>query len=468
MEVNMSEETSFRDRIATVDEHGHRHWIYPKKPSGKHTNRRFIVAAILLLILFGVPFVKVGGHPLFMFNIPERRFIVFGMAFWPQDLHIFAVGLMSIFTFIILFTSVYGRLWCGWACPQTIFMEMVFRPIEYLIEGDALAQKKLNKEPWGGEKAFKKVGKQLIFFFLSFLVGNMLLAWIIGVDALYAIVTDDPRNHIKGLTAMLAFTGIFWFVFGWFREQACVVVCPYARLQAVLIDGNSQNVTYDFKRGEPRGKRNPKNPEPGLGDCVDCKQCVAVCPTGIDIRNGAQLECVNCTACIDACDNIMSKLNFAPGLIRHASHNEVETGIRKVFTNRNLAYAVVFTLVFSILLYLVATRPPVEVNLTRIRGMLELKLPDGRIANAYTLRVLNKTLDPATVTLSLKEQPEGVLQTGTASIEITPHEFDERTIQIIFPQDHFQPGAHPVEVEVHVEEQLVETVKTGFLISRKE
>ena len=329
-EINWSD---FRDHIATADQSGRRKWIYPRKVSGRFFRWRTWFSWLLLLIMFAGPFVTIDGNPLLMMNIPDRKFVVLGQIFWPQDMIIFAVALLVFLVGIIIFTTAFGRLWCGWACPQTVMMEMVFRKIEYAIEGDAPNQRELNRAPWTAGKFFKKFSKHGIFFAVSFLVGNVLLSYIIGWRELYQIIIDPPAKHLVGLGFMLAFSLLFYGIFARFREQACTFICPYGRLQSVLLDENSIVVAYDNKRGEKRGplQRGPKPGErraAGHGDCVDCNHCVAVCPTGIDIRNGVQMECVQCTACIDACDTVMDKIGTPRGLIRYASLNGIERGER--------------------------------------------------------------------------------------------------------------------------------------------
>ena len=311
---------AFRDTIGTVDEEGKRNWIYPKKPKGRFHNKRIIVSIVLLTLLFLGPFLRWNGEPMFLFNFLERKFIVFGVVFWPQDFHLFAFAMLSFMVFVVLFTVIFGRLWCGWACPQTIFMEMVFRKIEYWIEGDRAKQQKLNRSPWNKDKIVKKGTKWLIFYAISFLIANTLMAYLVGIDELSKLVTHAPAENWGKFVGVVVFSWIFFFIFAWFREQACIVVCPYGRLQSVMLGKDSLVVAYDFIRGEKR-ERVRKNKEREGGDCIDCSLCVQVCPTGIDIRNGTQMECVNCTACIDVCDDVMDKVGFERGLIRYASYN---------------------------------------------------------------------------------------------------------------------------------------------------
>lgn len=349
---------AFRDKIATVDEEGKRNWVYPKKPKGTLYNWRKYLSYVLLAFFFGAPFIKINGEPLLMLNVIERKFVFFGQIFWPQDFYIFVIGTITFVVFIILFTVIYGRLFCGWVCPQTIFMEMVFRRIEYAIEGDFRKQQKLNQSAWTGEKIRKKALKHSVFFAISFLISNMFLTYIIGSDDWFELVTSPPHLHLGGLSAMLVFTGVFYGVFSYFREQVCTVVCPYGRLQGVLLDTKSIVVAYDFVRGEQRGrfKRRENREEKGKGDCIDCHACVDVCPTGIDIRNGTQLECVNCTACIDACDEIMDKVGFDRGLIRYASEENIREKKEFTFTPRMAAYSAVLGILISVFIMLLALR----------------------------------------------------------------------------------------------------------------
>src|SRR5690242_7645016 len=386
---------SFRDSVATISKEGKRNYINPKKPKGKLYRLRTLFSIFYLAVFFSLPFIKVHGEPLLLFNIPERRFIIFGMIFWPQDFFIFGIAMLTFMVFIILFTVVFGRIFCGWACPQTIFMEMVFRKIEYWIDGDANQQKLLKKMPWNAKKIQKRVLKFVVFFLISFLIANFFLSYIIGMDQLLSYV-QHPFANIPTLISLLIFTSVFFFVYWWFREQVCIVVCPYGRLQGVLLDQNSIVVAYDYKRGEPRGKLEKKPEAKVNGDCIDCLACVRVCPTGIDIRNGTQLECVNCTACIDACDAIMEKINRPKGLIRYASHDGIEKRETKIFNARTLAYSIALFALLGILGFAVTTRSNIETNVFKVAGTLYTR--DGSdILNLYNLEFVNKTFEPIEV-----------------------------------------------------------------------
>ena len=325
----------FRDSIGTINQEGKRSWIFPKKPEGKYYKYRTWVSYGLLLFLFAAPFVKINGNQFLMFNVLERRFNIFGFPFWPQDFHLFVISMIIGVVFIILFTVAFGRIFCGWICPQTIFLEMVFRRIEYWIDGDRGKQIRLAKQAWNAEKIRKRVLKWSIYFVISFLIANIFLAYLIGSDQLLRYIIEGPAANASTLISLLIFTGVFYFIFAWFREQVCIIACPYGRLQGVLLDKKSIVVAYDYKRGEKeegraKYRKNEDREATGKGDCIDCSQCVHVCPTGIDIRNGTQLECVNCTACIDACDAMMEKVDLPKGLIRYASEENIAE--KKKFT----------------------------------------------------------------------------------------------------------------------------------------
>ncbi len=378
---------SFRDSVATINKQGNRNYIHPQKPKGNLYNLRSYFSYFYLILFFTLPFIKVGGEPIFLINILDRKFILFGKIFWPQDFFIFAIGLLTFLVFIILFTVAFGRLWCGWACPQTIFMEMVFRKIEFLIEGDIAQQKRLNAMPWNGEKLFKKGGKLLVFFLLSFLIANFFLGYIIGIDEVGKLVEEGIFVHFGTFSALVLFTLVFFFVYSWFREQACIIVCPYGRLQGVLLDKNSILVAYDYVRGEPRGKATDVN----SGDCVNCHACVRVCPTGIDIRNGTQLECVNCTACIDACNEIMDHVGKPQGLIRYASENNIAKKEKTTYTWRLKLYTIVLTALISFLAILLITRADVSARIIKTPGQTYQLYANGKISNLYNIKLANKT-----------------------------------------------------------------------------
>ncbi|OZI05424.1 cytochrome c oxidase accessory protein CcoG [Siphonobacter sp. BAB-5385] len=436
---------------------------YPRWPEGGRLLRwREIVAGVLLLILFGLPWLEIEGHPLFLFNVLERQFIFFGVPFWPQDFHLVALGLLAFIVFIIVFTVAFGRIWCGWACPQTIFMEMVFRRIEQWIEGDFKAQQRLTAAPWTAEKIRKRVLKHGLFFLIAFAISNTFLAYIIGKDELIQIQTDNPANHLGGLTALLIFTLIFYFVFARLREMVCVVICPYGRLQGVLLDKKSIVVAYDYVRGEPRGKRRKQSTEV-KGDCVDCSLCVQVCPTGIDIRKGTQLECINCTACIDACDGVMDKISKPHGLIRYASQEGIEQGKKFQFTGRLKAYTLVLILLLGGLGYLLLTRKAIETTVLRASGLTFQQQANGQISNLYTVEVLNKTFKPVALEFKVKNPGFSLQYVGQPLQTAQPGTFTKSSFFLLTPAKGIQENKTPLTIEVRANGQLMQEVKTNFM-----
>jgi len=400
---------AFRDTISTVDADGKRVWLYPRQPKGPLYRARQWVSYALLALLFAGPWLRLHELPVLMLNLPARKFIILGQIFWPQDFFILLLGALTFVLFVILFTVVYGRVFCGWVCPQTIFLEMVFRRIEYWLEGDAPRQKALDRAPWDWSKTWRKTTKHALFLLVSFLIANTFLAYIIGSDALVRVITDPPTAHLGGLASMGVFTAVFYAVFARFREQVCTIACPYGRLQGVMLDQDSLVVAYDYRRGEPREKRR-KNQARTVGDCIDCQQCVQVCPTGIDIRNGAQqLECTSCTACIDACNNIMALVNLPPNLIRHASENNIAQGIRFGLTGRVKALSGVLLGLLLGLTLLLASRSNVQATVLRTPGQLFQKTAHGTITNLYNVSVINKTNRPYPITLRVLEPAGGTI-----------------------------------------------------------
>ena len=455
---------AYRDSIGTIREDGKRNFLHPKKPKGKFYNRRTIVATILLTLLFVLPFIKVNGHALFLFNVLERKFILFGLVFWPQDFNLFVLAAISGVVFIMLFTVAFGRVWCGWACPQTIFMEMVFRKIEYWLEGDYGQQKKLNKMPWNAEKIRKRGLKLVIFYIISFLIANIFLAYIIGSDALIEIITDNPSKHVSGLIAIVVFSSIFFFVFVWFREQACIVVCPYGRLQGVLLDKKSIQVSYDYIRGEDRGRfrKNEDREATGKGDCIDCSLCVAVCPTGIDIRNGSQLECVNCTACIDACDSVMHKVNKPKGLIRYASEENIAEKKPFTFNTRMKAYTIVLSILLIALFGFLGTRSDVEFSMLRVPGQLYQRHEGDSISNLYNYKFINKTYDELPVRIELIE-PEGrILFIGETKEMLEGQGAGEGTMFIYLSEEILTGRKTKIKIGLYSGDRMIESVRTNF------
>ena len=463
-DANAADTESYRDSISTVDKQGKRVWVYPKKSHGKFTNWRSRFGYALLALLFAGPFIKIGGEPLLMINLVERRFVFFGQSFWPQDFLIFVVGFITFIVFVALFTVAFGRLFCGWACPQTVFMDQVFRRIEYTIEGDWKQRQALDKGPLTGDKIRKKTLKHVLFFGISFLIGNTFLAYIIGSDALLHIVRDPSSKHMVGLIAMTVFSGVFYANFAFFREQACTTVCPYGRLQGVLLDRKSIVIAYDHVRGEPRGlvRKGEERSASGKGDCIDCRACVHECPTGIDIRNGTQLECVNCTACIDACDHMMDSVGLPRGLVRYASESGIAEKKPFRFTTRMKAYSAVLTLLIGVIVALLVTRTDVETTVLRNPGTLFQKQDDGRISNLYRFKVVNKTSRDMPIHFVLLDAKGEVKLVGK-ELDLQKAQLMEGEMFIILDPGQMSGYNTEVTVGVFTGEKLLEKVRTSFI-----
>ncbi len=489
--IALDKKGTYRDSVATITKDGSRNFINPKKPKGRLYNRRTWFSIFYLIVFFTLPFIKVNDEPLFMLNILNRKFIIFGMVFWPQDFFIFGIAMLTFVVFVILFTVVFGRIFCGWACPQTIFMEMVFRKIEYWIDGDAAQQKQLRAMPWSQKKIIKRGIKFIIFFIISFIIANFFLAYLISMDEVLGYIRN-PSAHVGTLISLLIFTTVFFFVYWWFREQACIVVCPYGRLQGVLLDKNSIVVAYDHKRGEPRGKiskQSKKNAEKDddckctdckgnggckdlaakfevytkLGDCIDCMACVRVCPTGIDIRNGTQLECVNCTACVDACDAIMTSINKPEGLIRYASENSITNGVQLRLTTRIKGYIAVLTLLLSLLVFLLVSRTDLDARLMRTAGMTYTSLPNGRISNLYNLKLANKTHKDIPFTLKLENINGEIQLIGNSSLTVKKEDYSHLQFFVNLNRSEIKGWKTELQIGMYENNKKIKTIKATFI-----
>ncbi len=453
---------SFRDHLTTIDENGKRKWIFPYKPSGKLFNYRKYLSYIYLIVFFGLPFIKVHGEPLFLMNILERKFILFGTIFWPQDFFIFGIGMLIFIVFIALFTVIFGRVFCGWACPQTIFMEMLFRRIEYWIDGDAPHQKALKQAPLSRTKIMKRTVKYVLFFLLSFLIANTFLSYIIGLDELLKIITEPISSHVGGFISILIFTGIFFFIYSWFREQVCLIVCPYGRMQGVLLDRDSIVVAYDDIRGEGRHKFKKNELRTG-GDCIDCNMCVKVCPTGIDIRNGTQLECINCTACIDACDHMMESVGLEKGLIRFDSENGIKNKIKLSFTGRMKAYSAVLLILIGVECFLLISRSDFDATVIRAKGMLYQEQPDHKISNLFTIKLINKTRKELPVILKVEQFPQASIQIIGKDLVVKKEEMIQGSFFLFLDERDIKKRKTELTIGIYSNGKLIKTVKTNFL-----
>lgn len=452
---------SFRDSLPTVTKEGKRIWLYPKLLIGRFYKWRTYFSYLLLGFLFSAPFIKINDQPFILLDFLNRNFILFSIHFGPQDFHLFVLAMIAIIVFIILFTVIFGRVFCGWACPQTIFMEMVFRKIEYFIEGDSSKQYKLNNSGWTKEKILKKGFKHSIFILLSFVIANLFLAYIVGVDELLKIVSHSPAENMQLFIIINVFTLLFYWVFSWFREQACTLVCPYGRLQGVLLDQDSIVIAYDNKRGEPRGKLNKDEIRNDKGDCIDCKLCVDVCPTGIDIRNGIQLECVNCANCIDACDFVMEKINKPLGLIKYASLNNLEKGKGFTITPRIIGYSIVLFVIIAVLSFFMISKSDFNINILRAPGQLFQEQPDNKISNLYNINIINKTNEEVKFILKAENINAEIRIVGNELI-IKPFNHLEARFFILISKEEIKNLKTEVEIGIYSGDKKIKTITTSF------
>ena len=442
---------------------GKRKWIYPLIRKGIFYKWRSAISYVYLILLFSGPFIRIGGQPLLLLNFVDKQFVLLGQVFWPQDIFLFMLASLVFLVCIVVFTIAFGRIFCGWICPQTIFMEMVFRKIEEWIEGDAHKRKKLDVSPWTSEKVIKKTAKTVVFLLISFLIANTFLAYIIGSDALIKIITEPVTLHWAGFISIWFFTVIFYIVYSRIREQVCTLFCPYGRLQGVMIDKHTLVVAYDDVRGEPRGKLDRKATAPSLkGDCVDCGLCVEVCPTGIDIRKGTQLECINCTACIDVCDEVMDKIHKPRKLIGFFSENMIHAKEKPSFTGRMMAYSAVIAVLVAVLSFFIFSRSDMDITVMRQAGMLYQQQPNNYISNIYNAEIVNKANKSRAVTIRPEDpdikikfiQAPGTIDKGS----------DVRTVFFVYiPASKIHELKTDLRLQLVTGNKIIQTVTTTFV-----
>lgn len=455
-----NQSAEFRNKISTVTKSGKRRWVFAEKPAGKFYNLRNIFSAVYFILFFSLPFLKIHGEPVFMLNFPAGKFVVFGKIFWPQDFFIFAVGMISAIIFIALFTVIYGRLFCGWICPQTVFLEMLFRKVEWLIEGSYTQQQKRDAGPWNTDRILRKTLKHIIFLVLSFWISHTFLAYVIGVDELWKIVREPVSEHLLLLFGLVFFSLLFYAVFAFVREIVCTAICPYGRLQAVLLDKDTMKVAYDHVRGEPRGKAKSRTE---LGDCIDCNKCVHVCPIGIDIRNGDQIECTGCTACIDACDNVMEKIHKPLGLIRYASENQIVNKVPFRFTTRMKAYSVLLVFLIGLMTTLILRSHSIDTHISRVKGQLYQELPGDSLSNLYNAEVLNKTRLDAPISFRLEELPGEIRLVSTKQTIAHKEKVNLFTFFVALPKQQIHVRKTKLKIGIYQNGERIQVVETTFL-----
>lgn len=458
----LNHDESFRGRISSVDAKGRRNWIYALKPSGKFYQYRNIIAWVCLAVFFTLPFIYLHGSPLFLFNVVDSKFIFFGKIFWPQDFFILALGMIFFIVFIALFTIIYGRLFCGWVCPQTIFLEFVFRKIEWLIEGSPNQQKALHEAPWSARKIFKKTFKHSIFLLFSFLIAHTFLAYIVGIKSIWQWMQEPVQTHTALILSLLAFTGLFYGVFAFVREIVCTTICPYGRLQGVLYDQNTMQIAYDYKRGETRGKLK-KNETRTAGHCIDCRKCVLVCPTGIDIRDGVQMDCVGCTACMDACDEVMDKVGFPKGLIRYASENEIANQKPFAFTTKMKAYSAILIILLISMSFMIITRQEVNAHIMRVKGQLFQEVDENTLSNLFEAKIINKSSDEFPVELKLESGQGKIKIIGATAFNLRPEAVNDFTFFLQIPKSEIHQTSNPITIGVYRDGKQIDVIQSKFL-----
>lgn len=458
---------SASDRVlSTLNADGSRRWLKPRLARGALWKRRRLVAWGLIGLFVALPHLRIAGKPPMLLDIPAREFTLLGETFYPTDTVALALLVLSIFVSVFLLTALFGRVWCGWACPQTVYLEFVYRPLERFFEGEPGKKRK--------QGGWRTPAKYISFLIVSMLLAHTFLAYFVGTDRLAEWVRLSPLEHPTPFFVMVFVTAMMMFDFSFFREQTCIVACPYGRFQSVMLDRNSLIVAYDFKRGEPRGRKPRGKPVGGgdlalkvlpdspaervVGDCVDCTMCVQVCPTGIDIRDGLQLECVNCAQCIDACNEVMVKLGREPGLIRYSSQAAIERDRWSMLRPRVVIYPLILTVLLSLLAFVLVTKSPVDVTLIRGPGAPFAVLEGDRVVNQVIVKLRNRTGTPEAFTVEVVDPVGGLIAAGSDPIVVEPGQLLAEPASIIVPGAAFEMGERIARLRI--------TGTSGFVAER--
>ena len=417
------------ESVTTINEDGSRRFIHPSTASGRFTRWRTLFAIALTAIYVALPWIQINGNPALFLDIAHRQFHYFGLTFVGQDVWVGFFVLSGLGFCLFYVTALLGRVWCGWACPQTVFLDFA-RRIERWCEGDAPARRELDNAPWTFDKTVRRAAKHTIYVLFALLLAHVLLSYFVSLPHLYTMMTKAPGENWGSFGFVFLIAAALWFDLAWFREQFCIVLCPYGRLQSALIDSDSVVVGYDKTRGEPRGRKGTS----GAGDCVDCTRCVQVCPTGIDIRQGLQMECIGCAACIDACDTVMAKLERKPGLIRYDSRHGFEGKRTRWLRPRILLYTGLAVLGAIALTIETSSLKPATVSLTRVTGIPYI-VESGVVRNQFLVRVLNKRNTPVAFKLDILDAPQSLRWKGAESgINVAPLGEEIRTVVVTLPR----------------------------------
>lgn len=452
--------------LSTLESDGSRRWLFPRLAPGRYLSRRRIVAYLLIVIFTAIPYLHIKGKPAMLLDLAHRKFIFFGITFLPTDTVLLALLMVSIFLTIFFVTALFGRVWCGWACPQTVYMEFVYRPIERLFTG---------KSGRGGAPkdvpGWRTAAMYGSFLLVSMYLAHTFLAYFVGVDQLKFWVRQSPLDHPAAFVIMLSTTGLMMFDFAFFREQTCIIACPYGRLQSVLMDRQSLVISYDEKRGEPRGKARSRQqaagsvrsnsslpaaccPPPAAppGDCIDCEMCVQVCPTGIDIRGGLQIECVGCAQCIDVCDTVMDKIGTPRGLIRYSSQSAMAGEPTRIVRPRVVIYALVISGLLSVLSFLLLTKSPLDMTLLRSLGRPFVITDSGEVENTLRIKLTNRTEKPMRLRFAAVDNPLLKVAATQDVVELAPSAQWTEPLLIIAPPTAFPAGILTARIRVTTED----------------
>lgn len=430
--------------LGSINADGSRKYIHPADVSGPFMFWRRVSALFLLVVYVALPWIPVNGYPAVFLDVAQRRFHFMGLTFATQDLWLGFFLITGLAFSLFYITALFGRVWCGWTCPYTVFLEHVYRRIERWIDGDAMARRRLDAAPWTAGKVFRRALKHGVFLLISTVIAHVFMSYFVSIKGLYGMMTQAPKEHFVAFGVVMFLTFALYGAFSWFREQFCVIMCPYGRLQSALTDDHSVIIGYDEKRGEPRGKAS----DPNAGDCIACNRCVQVCPTGIDIRNGLQLECIGCAACVDACDSVMAKLERPRGLIRYDSHAGLHGGQTKLVRPRTIFYTVMLLMGVAAFSIALSSVKPIRASAVRMPGGAYY-LTDGEVRNQFFVRIINKGNEPARLQMSLEgELPASVKVTGTDQIlELPGMGEDQKALVISMPEADFK-GRTPFKVRV--------------------
>lgn len=448
-----------RESVTTINRDGSRFFLHPADVNGKFTLLRRVTAFLLIAVYVLLPWIPIKGYPAVFLDVAQRRFHLFGLTFAAQDMWMLFFFITGLGFSLYVVTALFGRIWCGWACPQTVFLEHIYRRIERWIEGDHMKRKQLDQRDWDSHKVTLRAVKHVLFLGVSFLIAHIFLSYFVSIPQLYSWMTNSPLEHWSAFLFVIIATGVIYFNFSWFREQLCLVICPYGRLQSALIDDDSVIIGYDEKRGEPRGPAKMTD----IGDCINCTRCVQVCPTGIDIRQGLQIECIGCANCIDACDAIMDKLGRARGLVRYDSLNGLEGKQRRIIRPRLFLYGFLMLLGVAAMTFAATRLSSANMNIMRMRGS-PYYITDAGLRNQYLVRIVNKQDTEQSYRIQAMAEGQAILVDGVSEpVMIAPLEELQHPLIVSVAKEDYR-GQFPVDIQlIAPDDKLIAHKEVEFL-----